>query len=234
VKNKLYIWDLVLLSLVWTVPMASEILSLTSCPLTGHLAVLARDHVSLLNTWERSTVATVQDVHATGSAVYGVSEGQAYLYYVTYGGLIKKIGPRQDRSRVPAVPMAAKSTGLILPKASGRTGSEVVAQTRVGSLSEDVAALLSVPLHALPAASVLAKGFLHGRVAGLSKPRTATLGAPGEAVAFKMGDQLKAVQRIRNIFQPEKKSGPMLDLKAFALLLKKTPGDDATVLSNKI
>ena len=229
-KSQLFVWDLVSLDLVWTVPVVGEIVFLTSCPLTGHLAVLAKDHVTLLNTWDRATVATVPDVHATGGAVYGVSDGQANLYYVTYNGLVKKIGPRQDQSRLQraqtiAIQAKPAAAGLLLPKASGRTGQEIAAQSRAGGDGEDVAALLSVPLHALPATSLLARSFLLGRVSALPRLRAPAAGSPEETAAFTAGDQLKATQRIQNIFQTEKKPAPELDIKSFVVLLKKSFGD---------
>ena len=237
--NHVYIWDLLPMQLVWSLAVGGEILSLASCPLTGQLAVLAKDHVTLLNTWDRSIVATVRDVHATagGGAVYGVTEGQADLYYVTYTGLVKRIGPRRDRANpsqeaLPAVGQAAASAvgPLALPKASGRTGEEIAAQTRSSAAGgEDVAALLSVPLHALPAPSVLAKSFLYGRVVGLPKLKAPALATPEEATAVKNQDKLLADKRIRSIFQTEKKKSPPLDLKSFAVLLRKSASDNKNI-----
>jgi hypothetical protein len=223
VKNQLYVWDLISLELVWRFSAPANILSLTSCPLTGYLASLAKDHVTILNTWDRAKVATVPDVHATGGAVYGVSEGKSHLYYVTYAGLVKRIGPRQEQSwsqrQVVAAP-AKPAVGLVLPKASGRMGAEVAAQLRTGGGGEDVAAMLSVPLHALPPASLMARSFLLSRVTALPRLRApvvenAEAGAEASAV-----DQRNAVQRIKRVLQADKKPTQELDLKSFTSLLK--------------
>jgi hypothetical protein len=231
-SSQLFVWDLVELRLLWTLPVGAEILSLASCPLSGHLAVLAKDHVRVLNTWERSTVATVGDVHAAGGgAVYGVRDGQAHLYYITYTGLVKRIGRRRSSwESGPEVfyPVkAATAGGLTLPKASGRTASEISAVQRSSGGNEDVAALLSVPLHALPAPSLLARSFLQGRLAALPRlAAPALMLTPDEAAASssRAGDRRLAATRIQNIFQAEQKPAQPLDLKSFAAMLKKTSG----------
>ena len=219
--NLLCVWDLLSLRRVWSVELDEEPLTLASEAASGNLAVVTKNTISILDSREKAVLAKFDDVNATGGAVYGRLAGANVLYFLTYTGLIKTIGRKSMRPElIPESGKPERANQIANPLLSAQKKSaaptEIMAET-TSKADTDLMALLTVPLHAVPACSALAASFLSNRLAALPKLRTTP--KIDENTNTSTLDDDQTVRKIKQIFSSQKPIPP-LEFNAYCKLLK--------------
>lgn len=168
--SALCVWDLLTIRKLWYVTLEGETLNITSDIVTGNLAVVSKDAIKILDPVEQKELITFSNVNATGGAVFGKYRNVDVLYFLTYNGLIKTIGPKLQKLKNihPKTTSVGTTHPLLAAHKSEVTPMEIVAETVRGT-SEDLNALLTVPIHALPSTSALAPSFIAKRIRALPK-----------------------------------------------------------------
>jgi NET1-associated nuclear protein 1 (U3 small nucleolar RNA-associated protein 17) len=99
-STSLTTWDILTLSPIWVLPLpaSSPPLLLIACPSTPRLAVVHKDVIMILDPTSQTVLARLPDVNCTGAAVFApnttTADPVSCLYYVTYRGVVKRVGPR--------------------------------------------------------------------------------------------------------------------------------------------
>ena len=134
---------------------------------SGRLAVVTKREIFFINIEDKSVKAEFTDLNCTGGAVFGYHKGDRNLFFLTYDGLLKMIGPKARKSQPDSI--AAQNTNHFLStKRSAVTPSEIRAETKP-TVADDINSLLAVPLHSVPANSSLSIPFLSNRIKALPK-----------------------------------------------------------------
>ncbi len=185
-------------------------------PVSGLLALITKDKISLVDPVMNVVKQEFVGVNATGGAVYVTSNSKSMLYFITYNGLIRSIGSKIKNAGFKNMKIFEKPKNpLFLTKANSVTPMEITAEVP-GSAAHDIETILSVPLHAIPSNSALVHSFLANRLLALPKSQVVTNLAPGED---KQEETSKQMKKIKQVFTREIKSSE-LDLNSFCKLLK--------------
>ena len=107
---------------------------------------------------------------------------------------------------------------ILATRASGEAAKEAEQWSRPDN--QDLEALTTLPLHAVPAPSLLQKSFLTSRLVGLPKRNIAAGQAAGCDTETESFVTSKKMQKYKNLFRQEPKESEEIDLKSFSKLLK--------------
>jgi len=219
-NSALCVWDLLTIRKLWYVPLEEETLNITSDIATGNLAVVSKDQIKILDPVKQKELITFSAVNATGGAVFGKYRNVSVLYFLTYNGLVKTIGPKIQKLEDirPEELSADTKHPLLSAHKSAVTPMEIAAET-VRETSEDLNALLTVPLHALPSTSALAPSFIAKRIRALPKSQI----LPNLASeASNRPQQNNEERRIKQMFSPDIRD-VSLDFNSYCKIFKANP-----------
>lgn len=215
-NGTLGIWDLLTLGRIWSVSLQGETLNLVSDPSAGHLAVITKDLITIVDPLQKTEVGTFVGVNTTGGAVYAKYRNQSYLFFLTYSGLIKCIGSKIKRKPVLDSKISLKASNPFLTnRTSTVSPMEISAEVRQ-PISEDLGSILSAPLHAIPSNSALAPSFLCNRI--LSLPKTQARSAFPNVEETK-SESSNEIRKIKQVFHREVKP-TNLEFDVFCKLFK--------------
>ena len=214
-KDTLCVWDLLTLSRVYSIPLTCAALNLVSDQVSGHLAVICKESIAILDTTNQRQVAKFEGVNSTGGAVYASFKNRRQLFFLTFDGLIRSIGPKVKsvvtaKNRLVEKPIHP----LFIAKSAGTVTSEIAAEVRK-PVCEDLDAILSVPLHALPSNSLLAPTFLANRILSLPKTQLPT----SEANVGDTAAENKDLMKIHQVFRRDV-HGKDFDFNSYCKLFK--------------
>jgi len=223
-QSSLTTWDLLTLSTTWHLPLVSSPhLHLAPCPTTNHIALVQKDVIMILDPSRKTVVESLRDVNCTGAAVFSKTN-PSYLYFINYCGVVKRVGPKLDTSKANTRVYKSRSALRTLLESKGKVvgKKEEYEKWTTSGGNDDIEALLSLPVHTLPAPSSLQNCLLKNRVLGLPKLVLST----GEEDKSEQRGQLeknrqqKKFQQVFN-FKLEGKEDAESDLKAFSKKLRK-------------
>jgi hypothetical protein len=219
-------WDLLTLSPAWSLALqASPHTHLVPSPTAPLLALVQKDQVVLLSTATGQPEHTVEDTNCTGGAAWlpdpQAAAGSA-LHFLPYSGELKRLGSvHLPSAETPVGPGALSShLGRLVAGGVAATGPAPALWT-AARRQDDIEAVLSLPLHALPPPSQLAAGLVRARLLGLPRIKPT---ATGHKVSGTSADaeMRKKVEKLESAFKFEEDPVESLNFKAFCKLFKNT------------
>jgi len=223
-------WDLLTLSPTWRLPLTTSpsTVSLSPCPSSSRLAIIHKDLLLIVDPSTCSILASLPSVNCTGAAVFApnaaysagdASQPRTCLYFMTYAGVMKRVGPRLETKikNTPIVEQASVLKALIKGKGVERTEG---AHWEKKGRNDDLEAFLSLPVNTVPAPSLLQNMMVKSRLLALPKLRKS---GQNEQVPLEENNEniSKRLERYKDLF----KFNPVptdseIDLKAFSKRLK--------------
>ena len=214
-EDNLCVWDLLTLSKVFFIPLTMNVVNLVADEVSGHIAVICKETISVFDMNEKRQVAKFDGLNATGGAVYATFRDRRQLFFLTFDGHIKAIGSKANPVPVRKTTLTEKPVNpLFVAKSAGKKAKEVTAEV-VKPMTEDLDNILSVPLHALPSNSLLAPTFLTNRILSLPKARLPA----AESVLGPQTTDDKDLNKIHEVFGKQGES-KKIEFNSYCKLLK--------------
>jgi len=161
-NSELIMWNVLTLCKLIVIPLERGPLNLTVDPVTGYLAIITKDNISVVDTVKNRMVCTFHDVNCTGGAAYAPIGDTSILYYLTFDGLIRSIGTKTNSRVLENVRISDKPNNLFFATQKSKA-NPVEISSEIHRQSDDIECLLTVPLHTVPASSKLLENFLSNR-----------------------------------------------------------------------
>eukprot|EP00088_Acartia_fossae_P031144 TRINITY_DN3208_c0_g1_i1.p1 TRINITY_DN3208_c0_g1~~TRINITY_DN3208_c0_g1_i1.p1 ORF type:complete len:815 (+),score=79.54 TRINITY_DN3208_c0_g1_i1:51-2495(+) len=212
------VWNLINLTQLYKSAQKSVVLNLASDYQSGRLAVITKREITFIKIEEGKVEAEFTDLNCTGGAVFGFHKGDRNLFFLTYDGLLKMIGPKAKKSQPDSI--APQNTNHFLStKRSAVTPSEIRAETK-STVSDDINSLLAVPLHSVPANSSLSIPFLANRIKSLPKMSVRDMDqlSLSDVQSDKKTKHAQEKEKLANIFSLPKGGVGMVDEDFFNLV----------------
>ena len=96
------------------------------CPTAPLLAVVQKDHLSLLCSLTSSSLHALEETNCTGGAAWVPdirADSGAALYFLTYSGQLQRLGSRHSSSSVTPLTSAPSHLGRLLTTGGGTAGA---------------------------------------------------------------------------------------------------------------
>merc|ERR1719153_164704 len=228
-SSKLVSWDLLNLSPAWTLTLdSSPYTRLFPCPTSSLLALVQKDCVILVSSQTGEVIHKQQETNSSGGAAWLQdikSVSGSALYFLTYSGQLQRLGSHYiTSSHQTPLQSVPSHLGSLLSAKGGTADNKTVIATKQWTTArqeDDIEAVLSLPLHALPPPSQLKMTLVRNRLLALPKLRSVKsnrfdLEAKTDVVTR------KKIEKFNAAFKFEMDTPEQMNLKSFCKLLKST------------